>query len=37
MFGGSWTQNFLEIADGLLQSPLYNITIIGSYELKEKV
>ena len=33
MFGGSWTQNMLEIAVGLAQSPIYNLTIIGSYEM----
>lgn len=37
MFGGSWTQNMLEIAEGLVQSPLFNLTIVGSYEMEGKI
>ena len=37
MFGGSWTQNMLEIAEGLSQSSKFDLTIIGSYEMESKI
>lgn len=37
MFGGSWTSNMLEIAQGLIQSREYEVTIVGSYELDSKI
>jgi hypothetical protein len=37
MFGGSWSQNMLEIAEGLAQSSKFDLTIIGSYEMESKI